>query len=305
MADPQTKLLIAITGSSGLIGSALRQRLDQGGHRVLRLVRGEATGPEDRVWDPAAGRLDPAALEGVDAVVNLAGAGIGDRRWSAEQKRLLADSRVHGTTLLAETMAAMTTPPPVLLSGSAIGYYGDRGDQLLTESSEPGRSFLSQLCLSWEAATAAAEQAGVRVAHLRTGIVLDRAGGALAKMLPLFRFGLGGRMGSGRDYWSWISLQDEVEAMVFLLTNEVRGAVNLTAPNPATNAELTRALAAAVHRPALVPVPRFGPRLLLGAELADALLFTSARVSPQALLDAGYPFHHPDLASALQAALAK
>ncbi len=202
-------------------------------------------------------------------------------------------------------MAAMTNPPAVLLSGSAIGYYGDRGDQLLTESSEPGRSFLAQLCLSWEAATAAAEQAGVRVAHLRTGIVLDRAGGALAKMLPLFRFGLGGRMGSGRDYWSWISLQDEVEAMAFLLTNEVRGAVNLTAPNPATNAELTRALAAAVHRPALLPIPRFGPRLLLGAELADALLFTSARVSPQALLDAGYPFHHPDLASALQAVLAK
>lgn len=294
---------VAVTGSSGLIGTALCRALEADGHRVGRLVRRPAAGPGEISWDPAGGRLDAADLVGVDAVVNLAGAGIGDKRWTDAYRRELIDSRVKGTTLLAETLAAMATPPQVLVSGSAIGYYGERGDTVLTEQSGPGQGFLAELCLQWEGATAAAEAAGVRVAHVRTGVVLSASGGALGKMLPLFKFGLGGKMGSGRAYWSWISLADEVGALQFLLDHPLRGAVNLTAPTPATNAELTKALGKALHRPTLLPVPAFGPKLLLGSELADALLFTSARVVPQALLDAGYRFRHPDLAAALRAAI--
>jgi uncharacterized protein (TIGR01777 family) len=294
---------VAVTGSSGLLGSALRRALTAEGHRVSRLVRRPSTGPDEISWDPAAGVLDPAALAGVDAVVNLAGAGIGDKRWTDAYKRELLDSRVVTTTLLARTMAAMDTPPAVLLSASAIGIYGDRGDQVLTETSAPGTGFLAEICTQWEAATEPASAAGIRVAHLRTGIVLSREGGALNKMLPLFRMGLGGKMGNGRAYWSWISLEDEIGAIRFLLDNPVSGPVNLTGPEPATNAEFTRTLGAVLHRPTLLPVPSFGPKLLLGGELAEALLFTSARVVPQALADAGYTFRHPDLASALRSAL--
>jgi len=216
----------------------------------------------------------------------------------------LLDSRTRTTSLLATSIAAADNGPKVLLSGSAIGVYGERGDQVLTEQSDAGTGFLADICRQWEAATEPAEAAGVRVTHLRTGVVLSRSGGALAKMLPLFKLGLGGKMGNGRAYWSWISLADEVGAIEFLLDHPVSGPVNLTAPEPATNAELTRVLGRVLHRPTLLPVPSFGPKLLLGGELADALLFTSARVMPQALLDAGYRFRHPDLASALSAALA-
>jgi len=294
---------VAVTGSSGLLGTALRRALTAEGHRVSRLVRRPSTGPDEISWDPAAGVLDPAALAGVDAVVNLAGAGIGDKRWTDAYKRELLDSRVVTTTLLARTMAAMDTPPAVLLSASAIGIYGDRGDQVLTETSAPGTGFLAEICTAWEAATEPASAAGIRVAHLRTGIVLSREGGALNKMLPLFRMGLGGKMGNGRAYWSWISLEDEIGAIRFLLDNPVSGPVNLTGPEPATNAEFTRTLGSVLHRPTLLPVPSFGPKLLLGGELAEALLFTSARVVPQALADAGYAFRHPDLASALRSAI--
>jgi uncharacterized protein (TIGR01777 family) len=294
---------VAITGSSGFIGTALRRALTADGHRVSRLVRRAASGPDEISWDPAAGVLDPAALTGVDAVVNLAGAGIGDKRWTDAYKQELLDSRIGTTTLLSKTMAAMDAPPPVLLSASAIGIYGDRGDQVLTETSAPGSGFLAEICTKWEAATETASSAGIRVAHLRTGIVLSRDGGAMTKMLPLFRLGLGGKMGNGRAYWSWISLEDEVEAIRFLLDHPVSGPVNLTGPEPATNAEFTRALGAVLRRPTLLPVPSFGPKLLLGGELADALLFTSARVVPQALTDAGYHFRHPDLASALRSAI--
>jgi uncharacterized protein (TIGR01777 family) len=235
--------------------------------------------------------------------VHLAGAGIGDERCTPERKRVLVESRTEGTRLLAEAIAAADDPPPVLVSGSAIGYYGDRGDELLTEASGPGEDFLAGLCMEWEEATAAAEAAGVRVAHIRTGIVLTRSGGALAKLLPLFRFGLGGRMGSGRQWMSWIDLDDEVGAITFLLGHDVRGPVNLTAPDPVTNAQLAKALGAELNRPAVLPVPAFGPRLVLGRELADSLLFASQRVRPAALEAAGYEFAHPLLAGALEHAV--
>jgi uncharacterized protein (TIGR01777 family) len=291
---------IAITGSSGLIGSALRSRLEADGHAVVPIVRGEAR-PGSISWDPMAGRLDPADLEGLDGVVHLAGEGIGEKRWTDEQKRKVIESRSKGTALLAEALAATTQRPPVLVSGSAIGFYGDRGDEQLTETSGPGTGFLTEICQAWEAGTAAAEAAGIRVAHLRTGIVLAPKGGALGKMLPLFKLGVGGRFGSGRQWMSWISLEDEVDAIRFLLAHEVSGPVNATAPNPVTNAVFAKALGASLHRPSIVPVPAFGPRLLLGRELADQLLFASQRVHPDALIDAGYEFTHPDLAGALAA----
>ncbi|MEZ5266161.1 MAG: TIGR01777 family oxidoreductase [Acidimicrobiales bacterium] len=292
---------VVIAGSSGLIGTALTTALTHAGHRVTRLVRRPAQNPAERTWDPAGGTIEHGALDGVDAVVNLAGAGIGDKRWSDERKRELVDSRIGTTDLLARTIAAADTPPAVFLSGSAIGFYGERGDQVLTEQSAAGEGFLADLCRRWEAATEPAAAAGVRAAHLRTGLVVSSKGGAMGKMLPLFKFGLGGRMGSGRDYWSWIHLADEVAAIAFLLDNPVHGAVNLTAPNPVTNAEFTKELGRALRRPTLLPVPAFGPKLLLGPELAEALLFCSARVVPDALSTAGYRFRHPDLAGALAA----
>ncbi len=292
---------IAITGSSGFIGTALSRRLADAGHDLRRLVRRTPRAEGEIEWDPATGRLSAEDLEGVDAVVNLAGVGIADGRWSEQQKKKLVSSRIDSTRLLARTMAAMDQPPSVLLSGSAVGYYGDRGAEVLNEQSGAGDSFLARLCRDWEAATEAARTVGVRVAQLRTGVVLDAKGGALAKMLPLFRLGLGGPFGSGGDYWSWITLEDEVGAIEFLLEADVSGPVNLTAPEPVTNKQLTRCLAHALRRPAVLPIPRFGPRLLLGRELADELLFSSIRVRPQVLLDAGYPFRHPDLAAALAA----
>ena len=294
---------VAITGASGLIGRALAARLSSTGHQVRKVSRSASSGSGDIHWDPATGTIDPAAFEGVNALVHLAGEGIAEKRWSPEQKERIADSRRLSTDLLARTLAGLQHPPTVLLSGSAIGYYGERGDELLTESSGPGDGFLTDVCVAWEAATQPAQDAGIRVAHLRTGIVLDRKAGALGKMLPLFRFGVGGRLGNGRQYWSWISLDDEIAAICWLLMHDVSGAVNLTAPNPVTNAEFTKALAQELHRPAIFPVPRFGPKLLLGKELADSLLFTSARVQPEALTQGGYEFAHPTLPEALRSVL--
>lgn len=294
---------IAVTGSSGLIGSTLVNGLRADGHRVRAVVRRRPRGDDEIGWDPAGGTMDAGRLEDLDAVVHLAGEGIAARRWSAAQKTRIERSRLDGTALVARTLAGLTRPPRVLLSGSGINYYGDQGDRLLTEASPPGGGFLARVCVGWEAATAPAQAAGVRVAHLRTGPVLTRSGGALGKMLPLFRFGLGGRLGSGRQYWSWISLEDEVGAIRWLLDNEVTGPVNLVAPEPATNAELTRALGRALHRPAVIPVPALGPRLLLGRELADELLFSSVRAQPTVLSGSGYRFRRPDLAGALEGAL--
>lgn len=297
---------VAVTGASGLIGSALAASLEADGHRVRRLVRRPARSGRDEVsWDPVRGGIDAAALAGVDAVVHLAGAGIGDRRWSAERRREILDSRTVSTVLLAGTLAELDAKPAVLLSGSAIGYYGDRGDEVLTETSDAGDIFLSEVCVAWEAAAEAAIDAGIRTAFLRTGIVQAREGGALAKTLPLFRVGLGGKLGTGRQWWSWISLEDEVRAIRFLLDHEVSGPVNLTAPNPTTNAEYTKVLGRVLGRPTVLPVPSFGPRLLLGRDLADQLLFASQRVQPTELLEAGFEFTHPDLEGALRHVLGR
>jgi uncharacterized protein (TIGR01777 family) len=295
---------IIVSGSSGLVGAALIPRLAQAGHEVTRLVR-RAPMPGELRWDPTAGTIDAAALEGCDAVIHLAGAGIADHRWTDEYKRELRESRTAPTRLLAQAIAGLDRRPAVMLSASAIGWYGPRNDEPLDEQSEPGTGFLADICRDWEAATAPAEEAGIRVAHLRTGIVLSTKGGALKKQLPLFKLGLGGKFGDGTQWQSWISMPDEVGAISHLLTADVRGAVNLTAPTPVTNAEFTAALATALHRPAVVPIPSFGPKLLLGSELAESLLFTGQRVLPTALLAAGYRFEHPTIDVALRALLAK
>jgi uncharacterized protein (TIGR01777 family) len=283
---------VAVTGSHGFIGSALVPSLEGDGHEVVRVSR------------DADGNLTTDALVGADAVIHLAGEGVASKRWTPEQKRRVLESRTVGTSLVANVLAEMATPPRVLLSASAVGYYGDRGDELLTEESPAGTGFLADVCVQWEAATAPAEQAGIRVAHLRTGIVVGRSGGAVAKTLRLFKLGLGGRIGSGQQYWSWISLTDEIGAIRFLLEHDVAGAVNLTGPKPVTNAAFTKAVGRALHRPTVVPVPKFGPRLLLGREAADAVVSASQRVMPVVLARAGYQFQHKTVDAAVQAELA-
>lgn len=294
---------VAITGSSGLIGTALTTSLRRAGHTVRPVVRREGGGPGSVRWDPEAGTIDAAALAGVDAVVHLAGEGVAEKRWTDEQKSRILDSRVKGTTVIAEAMAGLDRKPQALLSGSAVGFYGDRGEEELTEASPPGSGFLPEVAAAWEASTAPAEAAGIRTVHLRTGIVLDRDGGALAKQLPLFKLGLGGRLGSGEQWLPWISLADEVAAIVHLLTSGVSGAVNLTSPAPVTNTDFTTTLAGILHRPSVLPTPRFGPALLLGKELAAALLYTSAKALPTVLQADGYRFVHPTLQEALRAIL--
>jgi uncharacterized protein (TIGR01777 family) len=294
---------VAITGSTGLIGSALKPHLESLGHEVVRVVRGNPTGT-DIVWSPAECRIDTHALDGVDAVVHLAGAGIGDKRWTDDYKRELVESRTKGTTLISEAIAAADNGPTVFLSGSAIGIYGARGDEELDETSSPGDGFLADICVQWEQATALAAAAGARVVHLRTGIVLSAKGGALKKQLPLFKLGLGGKMGSGHQWQSWISIDDEVAAIAHLLTATTSGPVNLTAPNPVTNLEFTKSLGEVLHRPTFVPIPKFGPKLLLGGELADNLLFSGQKVLPRVLeADDDFTFQHPDLTTALRALL--
>lgn len=293
---------VGITGASGLIGSALVTHLRSGEHDVVPIVRRSPTGDEIR-WDPSGAGIDSNLLVGLDAIVNLAGAGIGDKRWTEDYKQEILNSRVAGTTTIAEAMAGCPDGPQVLLSGSAIGIYGDRDDQVLDEQSAAADDFLAGVCKAWEAATLAASNAGVRVVHLRTGIVLSPDGGALKKMLPLFKLGAGGRFGSGKQWMSWITLHDEVRAIEHLLTSSLRGPVNLTAPNPVTNRDFAQGLGKTLHRPSLFPVPGFGPKLLLGQELADSLLFASQRVAPTALRNDGFTFDHPELGAALQAIL--
>jgi uncharacterized protein len=285
---------VAVTGSSGFLGSRLVADLTAAGHAVVRVRR-------PQTWDPDAGTIDAAALEGLDAVVHLAGEGIAEKRWDDDQKRRILESRTKGTALLARTLASLDRPPAGLLSGSAMGVYGDRGDEVLTETSPLGDGFLPDVCRAWEAAAQPAVDAGIRTAYLRTGLVLDRRGGALGKMLPLFKLGIGGRLGDGRQWWSWISLDDWAGAVLFLLDHDVAGPVNLTGPAPVTNAAFTKALGAVVRRPTALPVPAFGPRLLLGKELAHELLFTSLRVEPKVLEQEGYAFRHRDVEAALRA----
>ncbi|HEX9504402.1 MAG TPA: TIGR01777 family oxidoreductase [Acidimicrobiia bacterium] len=296
---------VLVTGSHGLIGSALIRTLRTDGSRVRRLVRSEPEGTDDVRWDPIAGAVDSARLEGLDAVVHLAGAGIGDRRWTPARKQLILDSRARGTRLLSETLASLARKPAVLVSGSAVGYYGDRGDDLLTEDSGSGDGFTAEVCRAWEVATAPAAHAGIRVVTIRTGIVLDARGGALARMLLPFRLGLGGRIGSGRQYMSWIALDDEVGAIQHAIRNPaLSGPVNLTAANPVTNAQFTAALGHAVHRPTLLPTPLLALKAVYGGELVQNLLVAGQRVLPRRLESTGYEFAYPELDSALSAVLA-
>jgi hypothetical protein len=293
-----------VTGSHGLIGSALVARLEARGDEVVRLVRGPA-GPAEARWDPLAGTVDTAALAGVGAVVHLAGAGVGDHRWSASYRRAITDSRVAGTATLARALAGMPAPPAVLLSGSAVGYYGVRGDEELTEDSSPGAGFLAEVCARWEEAAAPASAAGIRVVSLRFGIVLSAAGGALKPQLPLFRLGLGARLGSGRQQFSWVTRRDAIGALEFLLARtDLSGACNITSPAPATNREFTRALARALHRPALLAVPAPVLRAVAGRDMATEFFLASQRVLPQRLSGAGFTFADAELPGALVTALA-
>ena len=295
---------VAITGSSGLIGTALSARLTRQGHDVVPVVRRDAA-PGEIAWDPERGTLDPAALAGVNAVVNLAGAGIAGRRWTDSYKRQILDSRTRTTSLISRAIATADDGPKVLLSGSGIDVYGDQGDTMLDETSPAGTGFLAEVCTAWEAATAEAAAAGARVAHLRTSMVLSAQGGALRKMLPLYKLGLGGRTGSGRQWVSWISIDDEVGAIEHLLDSEVSGPVNLAAPNPVTNADFARTLGHVLKRPAFVPLPALAPKLVLGSELVDTLLLEGKRVLPRVLEGDGYAFAHPTLESALRAVLGR
>ncbi len=294
---------VALTGSHGLIGRRLAVELRRSGHELVRVVR-YREGDAAVVWDPDAGTVDADRLAGVEGVVHLAGVGIGDRRWAPEHKRAVLDSRVRGTTLLAETLAGLRPHPRVLLAASAVGFYGDRDDELLSEDSPAGSGFLAGVCRQWEAATAAAEEAGIRTVHLRTGIVQSAGGGALAKQLPLFRLGLGGRLGSGRQWVSWISITDEVRAVEHLLGDDgVAGAVNLVGPAPVTNATYTATLARVLGRPARLGVPAPALRLALGRETADELLLASQRVDPAVLSRSRFSWRHETLEDALRAEL--
>ncbi len=295
-------LKIAVAGATGLVGSALVPFLTTGGHQVARIVRTHTAGA-DVVWDPAAGMIDAGRLEGLDAVVHLAGENIAGRRWNAEQKERIRDSRVRGTRLLCESLARLRQPPRVLVSASAIGFYGNRGDEEMTEASAGGSGFLPEVCKEWEAATEPATAAGVRVAHLRFGVILSPRGGALAKMLTPFRLGAGGRTGDGRQWLSWIALDDAVGAIYHALdTPGLSGPVNAVAPRPVTNGDFTRTLGKVLGRPALMPLPAFLARLAFG-ELANELLLASTRVVPRALLDSGYRFLFSDLEDALRHSL--
>jgi uncharacterized protein (TIGR01777 family) len=298
---------VVISGASGFVGTALTRSLQADGHTVHPLVRpggGRRDDPDGIRWDPEGGSIDTEALEGVDAVVHLAGAGIGDRRWTAKRKRLILESRTKGTSLVARALAELQTPPKVLVSASGINAYGDGGNKVLTEKSPRGEGFLAGVVKAWEEAARPASDAGIRTVFARSGLVLSGAGGALKPLLRLFRLGLGGRLGSGRQWMSWITLDDEVGAMRFVIErDDIAGPVNFTAPDPVTNRDFTQAMGKALHRPTVLPIPAFGPRLVLG-QMADELLFASLRVEPAVLETAGYDFTHPDLDSALAAVVA-
>lgn len=285
---------VAITGASGLIGTALAGQLREDGHTVLRFVRRPAKSPDEIQWDPKSGNVDLSKLEGVNAVVHLAGAGVGDKRWSSRYRAEILNSRLLGTTTIAGAVA--TVKPQVFISASAIGWYGETGNRAVTETDKPGDDFLATVCREWEHAADLAQD--VRTVKIRTGLVLDPSGGALSRMLPLFRFGLGGKLGSGKQWWSWITMHDQVRAIKHLLNSSISGPVNLTSPNPVTNSQFTAALARALHRPALVQTPGFALKLALGGFATEIL--GSKKVIPQALLDDGFTFEYPHVTDALQ-----
>jgi uncharacterized protein (TIGR01777 family) len=296
---------VAVSGASGLIGSALSDELRRMGHRVLRLKRRGVTRGDDIAWDPAAGLIDAPALEGVDAVVHLAGEGIGEKRWTADQKRKILDSRVRGTSVLAGAIASRERKPRVFVSGSAIGYYGDRGDEVLDETSSAGDDFVAGVVQAWEAETKPAIDAGIRTVHIRSGIVLAAHGGMLKRLLLPFKLGLGGRVGSGMQWMSWITLADEVGAIVHALEHDaLSGPVNLVAPAPVVNKEFTETLGRVVHRPTVLPTPLLPLKVVYGWELVETLLLVSQRVMPRQLERSGYTFRHPTLEDGLRAVVA-
>jgi uncharacterized protein len=296
---------IAITGATGLIGRALVSSLTADGHRVARLVRDpRAAKADDVVWDPESGTINAAGLEAVDAVIHLAGEPIGASRWTDETRRRIHDSRVRGTDLLARTLAGLEQPPGVLVSSSAVGIYGDRGAEELTEDSSHGEDFLADVCVAWEQAADPAREAGIRVVHPRTGVVIAKDGPLIDKVELPFRLGVGGKVGSGRQFVPWISLDDEVAALRFLIDRPLDGPVNLTGPMPATNLELTKALGTVLRRPTLMPIPAFAIRLLYG-EMGATLATVSQRVLPRRLLEAGFAFRHTTILSALSAAFGR
>ncbi|MGW4114578.1 TIGR01777 family oxidoreductase [Actinosynnema sp. NPDC004786] len=292
---------VVIAGSSGLIGTSLVVALRGAGHEVLRLVRRPAAAPDERSWDPPAGRIDAGTFDGVDAVVNLCGAGVGDKRWSDARKQVLLDSRTVPAEVLAAAVAEHGVP--VLVNSSAVGYYGDTGDEVVDETSPSGAGFLAELCRRWEAATASAE-GHARVARLRTGLVISPSGGLFGKIRPLFSAFLGGRLGDGRQYLPWISLDDAVSAIRFVVEHDVAGPVNVTAPSPVTNAEFTRTVGRALHRPTPWVAPAFALRAVLG-DMADEGLLAGQRAVPRVLERAGFRFHHPALEAAVAAAVGR
>ena len=286
---------VAVTGSSGLIGSALVARLKSDGYQVQKIVRRATRNQEEVRWDPIKGEIDLDALDGVDAVFHLAGAGVGDKRWSAAYRSEILNSRLLGTTTIANACQQLQTD--VFISASAIGYYGETGNRAVTETDKGGRDFLSVVCREWEAVADLASS--VRTIKLRTGLVLDPTGGALGRMIPLFKFGLGGKLGSGKRWWSWITLHDQIRAMMFLMNSKIEGAVNLTSPNPVTNQEFTASLARILKRPALFPAPAFALKAVLGGFSSEVL--GSKKVIPQVLTDAKFEFEFPFVSDALTA----
>ena len=293
---------IAVTGSSGLIGTALVRSLLRDRHEVVRVVRRPPRAEDEVEWDPKRQYVDAAGLAGCEAVVHLAGAGVGDRRWTEAYKKEIRDSRVLGTAAVSEAVASLDTPPRVLLCGSAIGYYGDTGERAVYESAPPGDGFLAGVCQEWEEASEAASEAGIRTVHARTGLVVSQEGGAWGRLFPIFRLGLGGRLGSGRQYWSFISLADHIAALRHILvTEQLTGPVNLTAPEPVTNREVTAVMGKVLHRPTLLTVPPPALRIALGDFAQDAL--GSQRVLPRKLLESGFTFEHPTVEDAVRAAL--
>ena len=295
---------ILVSGSHGLVGKALIGALSSDGHEMVRLVRGKPSGATEIEWHPNQDKIDAVSLDGIDAVVHLAGESIASGRWTNEKKRAIRDSRVKGTALLSDALARLSRPPSVFVSASAIGYYGNRGDELLTENSAPGDDFLAKVCVEWENATIPAIEKGIRTVHARFGIILDAKEGALAKMLTPFRMGIGGRIGAGKQWMSWIDIEDVVNGLKSVLgDSSVNGPVNFVAPNPVTNAEFTKALGRVLSKPTLFPVPAFGARLAFG-EMADALLLSSAKVKPDVLQQRGFGFAYPSLEPALRHLLA-